>query len=120
MLIATTPMRFYDARFDAAPLFAEAEFKPALFAHLLGPLTREWEVTSAAGSLEMPMLLVHGRYDYTVPQVLWDGVIEKLPTASMQIFERSGHHPFVEEPERFANVVADWMATERRTGASGC
>jgi proline iminopeptidase len=120
MLIATTPMRFYDARFDAAPLFAEAEVKPALSAHLLGPLTREWEVTSAAGSLEMPMLLVHGRYDYTVPQMLWDGVIEKLPTASMQIFERSGHHPFVEEPERFANVVADWMATERRTGASGC
>ena len=111
-VIATTPMRFYDARFDAAALFAEAEFKPALLARLLGDLTREWDVTSAAGSLRAPVLLAHGRYDYTVPHVVWDGVVEKLPRAKIEIFERSGHHPFVEEPERFANVVADWMARE--------
>lgn len=113
MLIATTPARFYEPRFDAAALFAEAEFKPQMFAHLLGALTREWDVTSESDSLRVPVLLAHGRYDYTVPCASWNGLVEKLPTATMEIFERSGHHPFVEEPDRFAKVVAKWMATGR-------
>ena len=29
-MLAPTPMRFYDARFDAAPLFAESDVKPAV------------------------------------------------------------------------------------------
>jgi pimeloyl-ACP methyl ester carboxylesterase len=39
-------------------------------------------------------------------------VLPSLPTATPAIFERSGHQPFYEEPERFAAVVSDWM---RRT-----
>jgi pimeloyl-ACP methyl ester carboxylesterase len=45
-----------------------------------------------------------------VPHVVWDGIVERLPDATMQIFERSGHQPFFEEPERFATVVGDWMS----------
>jgi proline iminopeptidase len=113
MLIATVPARFYDARFDAKPWFAEAEFQPELFAHLLGGLTREWDATREIDSLRLPVLLAHGRYDYTVPCALWNGLLEKLPRVTLEIFERSGHHPFVEEPDRFANVVAQWIARER-------
>jgi proline iminopeptidase len=110
---AQTPTRFFDARLDVAPLFAEAEVKPALFAHILGDLTRTWDVTVAADTLRVPIFLAHGRYDYTVPYTLWDGVADKIPAATVQIFDRSGHHPFFEEPDRFTASVIEWMSGQR-------
>jgi len=112
---AQSPMRFFDPRFDAMPLFADAEFKPRLFERVLGPLTAQWDVTADMESLRLPILLAHGRYDYVSPYTMWDGIVEALPDATMHLFERSGHQTFLEEPGRFVEVVHGWMA---RTGAS--
>ncbi|HEY8207896.1 MAG TPA: alpha/beta hydrolase [Myxococcaceae bacterium] len=68
-----------------------------------------WEVTSGA-ALRVPLLLTHGRSDYIVPHTLWADVLPKLPTATFRLFERSGHQPFLEEPEAFTRAVVDWMA----------
>lgn len=108
-LVAQTPMRFFDARFDAAPLLAEAVYNPAVFAHLLGPLTHDWDVSAGSDSLRVPIFLAHGRYDYVVPYHLWDGIVETLPDATFRLFERSGHQPFFEEPDEFAAAVLEWM-----------
>jgi proline iminopeptidase len=108
-LLAQTPMRFFDARFDAAPLLADAVYNPAVFAHLLGPLTHDWDVTVGSDSLRVPIFLAHGRYDYVVPYTLWEGISETLPDATFRLFERSGHQPFFEEPEAFGAAVSDWM-----------
>jgi proline iminopeptidase len=110
---AQTPMRFYDARFDAAPLFAEADVKPALLRHIMGTLTPGWSVTAEPHSLRVPIFIAQGRYDFTVPYVLWDGVAEGLPDATLRVFEESGHQPFFEEPEVFADALSDWMAEQR-------
>jgi proline iminopeptidase len=112
---AQAPLRFYDARTDLMSLYQEAVFKPALLTHLLGPLTSDWDVTSDPGSLRVPILLTHGRYDYTVPYTLWDGIESVLPLSTRHIFPRSGHQPFLEEPSEFAMVVTEWM--KRRADA---
>jgi proline iminopeptidase len=105
---AQTPMRFFDPRLDVMPLLAVIDFKPAFFAHLMGPLTSSWEVT-AGPPLTVPLLVAHGRHDYVVPHTMWDDVLPKLATASFRLFERSGHQPFFEEPQRFVEVVTEWM-----------
>jgi proline iminopeptidase len=107
-MFAQTPMRFFDPRLDAAPLFAGAEPRPALLGHLLGRLTVDWDITREASSLRVPIFFAHGRYDYVVPHGLWDGIPETLPDATFQLFERSGHQPFCEEPDRFAEAVMAW------------
>ncbi len=109
MMLAQTPARFFDARLDAAPLFAGAIAKPRLLQHIMRTLTAAWDVTAGSPALAVPIFIAHGRYDYTVPHVLWDGVAERLPHATMRIFERSGHHPFFEEPEAFTQAVTEWM-----------
>lgn len=109
-IFAQTPMRFFDPRFDAAALFAGSMFNPRVFEHVLGRLTARWNVLDGLESLRVPILLAHGRYDYTVPFTMWDGVAGKIPNAHLQLFERSGHQPFFEEPARFADVVLAWMA----------
>jgi proline iminopeptidase len=109
-LLAQTPMRFFDPRFDAAPLYAGARATPEAMAHVLGTLVRGWDVTAGATGRSAPLLLAHGRYDYAVPYLMWQGVAEALPGTTFRLFERSGHQPFAEEPELFTSVVLDWMA----------
>ncbi len=106
---AQAPLRFYDARTDMMPLYQDTVFRPELLGHLLGPLTKDWDVTHDPSSLRVPLLLTHGRHDYTVPYTLWDGIEAVLPTATRRVFSRSGHQPFFEEPNEFAMVVAEWM-----------
>lgn len=110
-VLAQTPMRFYDSRFDAAPLFAEAASRPQLLMHVMGALTPTWDVTVGSSSLQVPIFIAHGRYDYVVPYLLWEGVAAGLPNATLQIFEESGHQPFFEEPDRFALSLMDWMSS---------
>jgi proline iminopeptidase len=109
-IFAQTPMRFFDPRFDAAFLFAGSMFNPRVFELLFGTLTARWNVFAGLESLRVPVLVAHGRYDYAVPFTMWDGVVDRLPNAHLHLFERSGHQPFFEEPERFAEVVLAWMA----------
>lgn len=108
-MYAHTPMRFFDPRFDAPSLFVGSEFRPALLGHILGTLTPKWDVAADADGMRTPLLVAHGRHDYVVPHALWKPVVPRLSAATFEMFAKSGHHPFVEEPARFAAVVTDWM-----------
>ena len=103
------PLRCFDARTNMTSLYEDALIKPALLGHLVGQLTKEWDVTLDPSSLRVPLLLAHGRYDYTVPYTLWENIETVMPTATRHVFLRSGHQPFFEEPDQFAMVVAAWM-----------
>jgi proline iminopeptidase len=113
-MAAQTPTRFFDPRFEAAPLFAEASSRPALLMHVMRTLTPAWDINADPGSLRVPIFLAHGRYDYTVPHTLWAGLVNGLPDATFRIFEKSGHQPFFEEPDLFASTLTDWMTGRRR------
>jgi proline iminopeptidase len=120
VMFAQTPTRFFDPRFDAVPLYAEAVVQPRFFQHLLGPLTKDWDITVGASELRVPLFLAHGRYDYTVPYRVWDDVLPRLPNATLELFERSGHQPFCEEPDRFVAALLQWMeAGDQPSALSG-
>ena len=107
-MYAQTPMRFFDPAVDARPLFEGAVARPEIIGHLMGTLVAGWNV-AAGEPLRVPLLITVGRHDYVVPWRLWEPVLPALPTATFQLFERSGHQPFCEEPERFTEVVTRWM-----------
>ena len=108
---AQSPMRFFDVGFDAAPLFAGADTRVELLKHILGTLTPGWSIEAEPDSLPTPILVAHGLHDYTVPHVLWDGVLDALPSTTMRVFDESGHQPFFEEPRAFADAVSRWMSS---------
>ncbi len=111
-LFAETPKRFFDPMFDVAPLFAGAVMRPEFFGHLFTVLAH-WEVTDEAARLRAQLLLAFGRYDFVVPHTLCSDLAPKLPTATVEIFEQSGHQPHIEEPERFAERVGLWYERTR-------
>jgi non-heme chloroperoxidase len=53
----------------------------------------------------VPSLVVVGRDEKLVPVAAGKYVAERLPDARLLVFERSGHCPFLEEPERFNEEV---------------
>jgi len=61
------------------------------------------------GSYELPTLLTWGRDEKLVPVASGEWLAERIP-GELVVFERSGHCPMWEEPERWNQVVGDWIS----------
>jgi pimeloyl-ACP methyl ester carboxylesterase len=58
---------------------------------------------------EVPSLIVWGRRDPLIPVAHAHKAHEAMPGSRLEIFDRSGHFLQIEEPVRFAGVLADFM-----------
>lgn len=61
------------------------------------------------GSYSLPTLLTWGRDEKLVPVASGEWLAERIP-GELVLFERSGHCPMWEEPERWNQVVGDWIS----------
>ncbi len=59
--------------------------------------------------LRMPMLIVAGRFDRILFPRYQEQFKTYAPQAQFVIFEKSGHFPFIEEPERFTELVRGFL-----------
>ncbi len=57
-----------------------------------------------------PPLLLWGRHDPLLPPSIGDRMARAIPGARLVFLEESGHLPMVEEPERFNQVVLDFLS----------
>lgn len=63
--------------------------------------------------MPVPMLLISGAYDMNTPVALvkeWFNKVQAPAGKAMEIFDASGHAPFITETEHFIEVVHDWAA----------
>jgi pimeloyl-ACP methyl ester carboxylesterase len=58
---------------------------------------------------EVPTLLVWGARDHIIP--VWHAVHAQqvIPSCRVEIFEHAGHFPHLEDPDRFARVLQEFM-----------
>jgi pimeloyl-ACP methyl ester carboxylesterase len=59
----------------------------------------------------MPTLIVWGERDPTIPAAHGIAAHAAIPHSRLELFPDAGHYPFDEDPERFAAVLADFVAT---------
>ena len=72
---------------------------------------RQVDLRPRLSEITAPALVCVGRHD---PQTPWPdnaAIAAALPGGRLEVFERSGHYPFVEEPERFTAVVAGFLSS---------
>jgi pimeloyl-ACP methyl ester carboxylesterase len=62
-------------------------------------------------AIRAPVLLVWGERDRMVPSRGSRRIIEALPETSYQLFERCGHCPQIEEPDRFVDLLLGFAAS---------
>jgi len=65
------------------------------------------------GLIRVPTLLVWGREDRITPPEVGERFRELIPDARLTCLARCGHAPMLEQPEEFADVVADWLEETR-------
>ena len=60
-------------------------------------------------SFQVPVYIVHGKYDYQVSHVLAREWFDKIETPKKMFFtfENSAHSPNMEEPEKFVELVRE-------------
>ena len=81
--------------------------------------TGPFNVQSVLGSVRVPTLIATGKHDYICGPRWADLLSRVLPNASTLLFDHSGHMAHIEEPEAFAQAVADFISrTERPVQSS--
>lgn len=65
----------------------------------------------ALKQIQVPVYLIEGRHDWNVPAVLAKQWLDSLDSPRKKIiwFEKSGHGPLEEEPEKFNQTLADLL-----------
>ena len=92
--LVTDPLRFdVEARHRILDAFDRYDLRPKL------------------SRISAPTLVVVGRHDWITPPPFAEELALAIPGARLEVFERSGHYPFVEEPRRFARLVGEFLAS---------
>ena len=68
-------------------------------------------------SLDVPLLVTHGREDSVVLPAMAEHVLDTCPTAEASWYEDVGHVPHLEDPERFNRELAE--LTRRASALAG-
>lgn len=71
-----------------------------------------WSSVDRLGRIDVPTLVMAGRHDVFTSFPQAHRIADRMPGATVVIFEESGHFPWIEEPERFWSVLRRWFADE--------
>src|SRR6266545_364082 len=64
--------------------------------------------------LPIPTLVVWGSRDRMIPAWHAINAQQSIPGCRVELFHRAGHFPHLDEPDRFAELLRDFIATTRR------
>ncbi len=71
-------------------------------------LTRQ--ILARLNTLKAPTLVIWGRQDRIIPVAHARIAVAKIPGARLELFDRCGHMPMFEYPEKFNQLVLDFLA----------
>jgi pimeloyl-ACP methyl ester carboxylesterase len=61
-------------------------------------------------AVEIPTLVVWGTRDRMIPTWHATTAHQAIPGSRVELFEGAGHYPQLDQPERFAEVLSDFMS----------
>jgi proline iminopeptidase len=83
-------------------------YEPAV-AEAVAKATTDLDLTAKLAGFHFPTLVITGRYDMNVaPLTAWR-LAHAIPGAKIVFFEKSGHLPAYEEPEKYVTVLQDFL-----------
>ncbi len=108
-VLADGPKRWWDATYDERPLLSHDQFDPALIGSLF---TNEYRLLADGEVFDVPVLLAEGRLDWDFGgEAIWASYRGRFRDLTIEIFEKSGHVPQLEEAQAFDARVAAWLVS---------
>jgi proline-specific peptidase len=97
-----------------------AKFSAEVYNTMQGPnefvitgTLKDWDISERLGEIDVPTLVTSGRYDECTPR-LAEIVHRGIPGSEWAIFEESSHTAFIEERERYMQVLDDFLSRVER------
>lgn len=107
--VAYGPTIWFDPTRDSSWLWEEVVPDVPIMDHISGELFKTYDLNQGHAQITVPVLIAQGRYDYGAPYTLWEEHRHKLPRPTYVLFEKSGHFPSLEEPQRFDQTLLAWV-----------
>jgi L-proline amide hydrolase len=76
--------------------------------HCIGTL-KDWDITDRLHEIDVPTLLVSGRYDEATPHIV-EQIQQRIAGSRWVLLEESSHMPHHEEPERYLEAVEAFLS----------
>jgi len=108
------PAYFYSREKAAAawPAFAKVPYSPTTFRALMADLQRQkFDLRAGLAQVRCRTLVVHGRQDPIPASVVYE-IRDAMPQLELRFIEKSGHFPWLEQPEETWRVLRAFF--ERR------
>ncbi|TDD70167.1 alpha/beta hydrolase [Jiangella aurantiaca] len=102
----------YDHEYDPASIAARVDsvdYHYATHNHAFSVNQLSYDVKPGLPSVACPTLVTVGRSDWITPVECSETIASLIRDAELVVFEKSGHSPPMEEPERFQQVVRDFL-----------
>lgn len=110
MNFRNVPKSWYDYNFDSTPLWEGVKPNTHVLDQMYLRFAREVDVSQGLESLDLPVLLVYGRFEFLVAPVhSWDLLRPKFKDLTVRIFEKSVHSPQYEQPDLFDAELLKWL-----------
>lgn len=73
--------------------------------------THSYSMENKLGDIKQPTLLVWGKQDVVTPPKVARQFHQLLPNSTLEFIDRCGHAPMMERPEKFANLMLNFLHT---------
>ena len=110
---AGAPAEFVTEHHALARRPGQLEASTATARALFGPTGQRQILLQHLPTLTTPTLLVWGGCDYVLPAHHAQTAVNLLPDGRLSMFPDCGHLPHIEQPDRFAAVLGDWLTQHR-------
>ncbi|KZT61045.1 proline iminopeptidase [Calocera cornea HHB12733] len=112
--------KVYVCRMDPWPVevieaFTLMQEDPTVYSIMIGAsefsifgTLKSWDIMARLGEITKPTLVLNGKYDIASDEVV-KPLVEGIKGAKWVRFEHSAHGPVVEEREKYAQVVGDFL-----------
>lgn len=86
-----------------------AKYRYRTHNHVFSVVHKQYDIRDQLHKIRCPTLVLVGRSDWITPVEYSEFIAEQIPGAKLVVFEKSGHSPQIEEPEKFQRVVREFL-----------
>jgi L-proline amide hydrolase len=95
--------------------FAAIEDDPTVYGTMNGPsefhvigTIKDWDITERLHEIDVPTLLISGRYDEATPRVV-NEIHKRIEGSEWVLIEEASHSSHLEQPDEFRAAVGDFL-----------
>lgn len=108
------PLYWLNPNYDAKYLLNELKTSPESLNKLFSSLLTKEEVIFNLKNLEIPTLIIQGRYDFAIPHTAWEELLFEVQNdrITYNLMENAGHNPHTEDlsVKEFDKIIGSWIS----------